>query len=83
MRDRGKTSRLLVRVNWCVASPQESGNPAVDDLRERVAELAGINLADFLEESKGTRGGGQAQGGKGKGKVSVHCTCLTYTCAHH
>lgn len=48
---------------------QESGNPAVDDLRERVAELAGINLVDFLEEGKGTGAGGQVQGGKGKGKV--------------
>lgn len=48
---------------------QESGNPAVDDLRERVAELAGINLVDFLEEGKGSGNGGQAQAGKGKGKV--------------
>lgn len=48
---------------------QESGNPAVDDLRERVAELAGINLVDFLEEGKGGGNGGQAQAGKGKGKV--------------
>lgn len=48
---------------------QESGNPAVDDLRERVAELAGIDLVDFLEEGKGSWGGGQAQGGKGKTKV--------------
>lgn len=52
-------------------SPQESGNPAVDDLRERVAELAGINLTDFLEEGKGTGGGGQTQGGKGKTKVGL------------
>lgn len=48
---------------------QESGNPAVDDLRQQVAELAGINLSDFLEEAKGTGSGGPAQGGKGKGKV--------------
>lgn len=48
---------------------QESGNPAIDDLRERVAELAGINLTDFLEEGKGTGSGGQTQGGKGKVKV--------------
>lgn len=52
-------------------SSQESGNPAVDDLRERVAELAGINLTDFLEEGKGTGGGGQTQGGKGKTKVGL------------
>lgn len=38
-------------------------------MRERVAELAGINLTDFLEEGKGTGSGGQAQGGKGKAKV--------------
>lgn len=41
----------------------------MDDLRERVAELAGIDLVDFLEEGKGSWGGGQAQGGKGKTKV--------------
>lgn len=41
----------------------------MDDLRERVAELAGINLTDFLEEGKGTGTGGQTQGGKGKAKV--------------
>lgn len=41
----------------------------MDDLRERVAELAGIDLVDFLEEGKGNWGGGQAQGGKGKAKV--------------
>ncbi|CAM9243379.1 unnamed protein product [Ascophyllum nodosum] len=31
---------------------QESGNPAVDDLRERMAELAGIKRPSFLEEGK-------------------------------
>ena len=41
----------------------------MDDLRERVAELAGINLTDFLEEGKGTASGSQTQGGKGKAKV--------------
>lgn len=51
------------------AIPQESGNPAVDDLRERLADLAGITLADFFEEGKGTGLGGQAQAGKGRGKV--------------
>lgn len=59
-----------------LGSPQESGNPAVDDLRERVAELAGINLTDFLEEGKGA-GGGQAQGGKGKTKVSYELLITT------
>ena len=34
-----------------------------------MAELAGINLTDFLEEGKGTGSGGQTQGGKGKPKV--------------
>ncbi|CAM9785845.1 unnamed protein product [Chrysoparadoxa australica] len=29
---------------------EESGNPAVDDLRERVADLAGVNLGDVYEE---------------------------------
>lgn len=33
-----------------------------------MAELAGINLSDFLEEGKGA-GGNQTQGGKGKSKV--------------
>lgn len=41
----------------------------MDDLRERVAELAGINLTDFLEEGKGAGSGGQTQGGKAKAKV--------------
>jgi hypothetical protein len=51
----------------------ESGNPAVDDLRERVAELAGISLSDFLDDgspgvsSKGRRG--SAAGGIGSRKV--------------
>lgn len=48
---------------------QESGNPAVDDLRERVAELAGINLTDFLEEGKGNGAGAHTQGSKRRGKV--------------
>jgi len=34
-----------------------------------VAELAGINLTDFLEEGKGAGSGGQTQGGKAKAKV--------------
>ena len=31
---------------------QESGNPGFDDLRERLAELAGVNLKDLLEDMK-------------------------------
>lgn len=31
---------------------QETGNPAADDLRERLAELAGVNLKDLLDEMK-------------------------------
>ena len=34
---------------------QESGNPAFDDLRERLAELAGVNLKDLLDEMKRTQ----------------------------
>lgn len=46
-----------------------------------MAELAGINLSDFLEEGKGTGGGNQTQGGKGKSKVGFHETdsCLRTT----
>ena len=33
---------------------QETGNPAADDLRERLAELAGVNLKDLLDEMKPT-----------------------------
>lgn len=50
---------------------QESGNPAVDDLRERVAELVGINLSEFLEEGRGVGAGGQTQGGKTRRKVGI------------
>lgn len=53
----------------CVYNFQESGNPAVDDLRQQVAELAGINLTNFFEEGRGAGGGGPTQGGKAKGKV--------------
>ena len=31
---------------------QESGNPGFDDLRERLAELAGVNLKDLLDDMK-------------------------------
>ncbi len=62
------TSLISALAEWSV-DVQESGNPAIDDLRERVAELAGINLTDFLEEGKGAGSGGQTQGGKGKAKV--------------
>jgi hypothetical protein len=31
---------------------QESGNPAADDIRERLAELAGVNLKDLLDDMK-------------------------------
>ena len=34
---------------------QETGNPAADDLRERLAELAGVNLKDLLDEMKKTK----------------------------
>lgn len=34
---------------------QETGNPAADDLRERLAELAGVNLKDLLEEMRKTK----------------------------
>lgn len=63
------TNVSMVSARTLLRRIQESGNPAVDDLRERVAELAGINLVDFLEEGKGGGNGGQAQAGKGKGKV--------------
>lgn len=63
------TTTSIMKSSTLILTSQESGNPAVDDLRERVAELAGINLVDFLEEGKGSGAGGQAQGGKGKGKV--------------
>lgn len=43
----------------------------MDDLRERVAELVGINLAEFLEEGKGVGAGGQAQKGKARRKVGI------------
>ena len=67
------TTHLMFFVLALFDGVQESGNPAVDDLRERVAELAGIDLVDFLEEGKGSWGGGQALGGKGKTKVQfVH-----------
>lgn len=34
---------------------QESGNPSGDDLRERFAELAGVNLQDLLADMKADR----------------------------
>ena len=34
---------------------QESGNPAADDIRERLAELAGVNLKDLLDDMKKTK----------------------------
>ena len=34
---------------------QESGNPAADDIRERLAELAGVNLKDLLDDVKKTK----------------------------
>lgn len=43
---------------------EESGNPAIDDLRERVCELAGLDLEKFLEE---TAGGGPTKGRKNAG----------------
>jgi hypothetical protein len=33
----------------------ETGNPAADDLRERLAELAGVNLKDLLDEMRKTK----------------------------
>ena len=30
----------------------ETGNPQGDDLRERLASLAGVNLADIMDEMK-------------------------------
>lgn len=46
----------------------------MDDLRERVAELVGINLNEFLEEGKGVEAGGQAQKGKTRRKVGFKLT---------
>lgn len=33
----------------------ETGNPAGDDLRERLAELAGVDLKEILSEMKATK----------------------------
>jgi hypothetical protein len=56
---------------------QESGNPAIDDLRERVAELAGINLAEFLDDTAagaGKRSAGLKAGTKAKKKGRPQAT---------
>jgi hypothetical protein len=56
---------------------QESGNPAIDDLRERVAELAGINLAEFLDDNAagaGKRSAGLKAGTKAKKKGRLQST---------
>lgn len=44
-----------------------------------MAELAGINLNDFLEEGKGAGCGCQAQGGKGKAKVGHGAIAMNTT----
>ena len=52
----------------------EASNPAMDDLRERLAELAGVDLKQLLDDMKRTEAVKKRAGGGGKGRKTTTTT---------